>query len=155
MSDKKKKDKGKDKDKKNTVEFEGAVSMEQTGNALIELGERMLSGRFSVSNGKRRLEFTVGDSVQMNLRGRLSDEQQTLRIDLSWSEGNPAKGPTLIFGEVEDSDDAEPEADEVADDGHSNGADGAAARKASVKGTSRSSSSASKSKRSSGRNKRA
>ncbi len=158
MSDKKKKEKDKDKDKKNTVEFAGPLSIEQTGSALIDLGERLLSGRFFVSNGKRKLEFTVGDSVEMSLRGKLSEQEQSLRIELSWAEGNPAKGPTLIFGEVDDPAAEEAESDASADARQSNGAhdsNGAADRKSSTKRASRSSAGTVKSKRTPTRNKRA
>jgi amphi-Trp domain-containing protein len=99
-------DKNKDKAKKHGVEFESSFSMAEAGRTLIELGQRVEGGQFSVSNGQRTLDFRIGGRVHLALRAKRAGQSQSLRVELSWDEASPAVNPKLVFGDIQDGDPA-------------------------------------------------
>ncbi len=131
MSDKEKKKKKKDKDDKgkgNTLEYQASVSASKASEYLVELGQRILGGGFSVSSGKETVNLAVDGPVMLQLRARASEDAQSLRLELSWEPPTPTEeNKELTFGSVSREQDAletdlpaevsESDADEPAPDG--------------------------------------
>jgi amphi-Trp domain-containing protein len=91
MGDKKDKKKDKRKDGRE-VQFEGSIDRERLAAYLRELADCVSEGAFSVESGCESMRLVLDDAMAMKLRASTDDEEQSLRLSLSW-ELRPAAQP--------------------------------------------------------------
>jgi len=111
MSDKKDKKKRK-KNKENTLDFEGAMSVQDASRYLVELGTRLANGCFSVSTAHDSIALVAAEPVEVELRATTSADEQGIRIELKWQPRVEAVQNVLRFSDVPEV--VEPLAEEAA-----------------------------------------